>query len=427
MWFKHFGSGPGGAGEAYHIGVFGKTGSGKSGLAKMLLLAYARHKDMGILIIDPQGEFSYELQGHRVGEQGLEVDSVVGDLGRRVQRYGITDLQLSEWELLEELLLSQNFFRDALGIRVSDNAQLAAELITARLRQDRINLDSLSSQDMMRRALNVVRENANRVYTGQQRAGQLQDRIDAIVNSELAEIFGRYWQPITSLFQANQGKRTLFGIISDLMDTASSNGARPIVVVDISERGNPRLWNEELQHRILARLLDSVVVRASQTLSDDEGANVLVVLDEAHRHAPSGSLGAGTQAEALRSTLRRAVRETRKYGVGWLLISQTLGGIDNEILQQLRIHFFGFGLALGDEFRKLREFAGGDNRAMELYQSFRDPHSAPRRDLREFSFMAVGPVSPLSFSGRPLFFSAFIDPQEFIKANSLAAMSRMFP
>jgi hypothetical protein len=26
--------------------------------------------------------------------------------------------------------------------------------------------------------------------------------------------------------------------------------------------------------------------------------------------------------------------------------------------------------------------------------------------------MAVGPVSPLAFSGRPLFFSAFIDPQE---------------
>lgn len=56
---------------------------------------------------------------------------------------------------------------------------------------------------------------------------------------------------------------------------------------------------------------------------------------------------------------------------------------------------------------------------MELYQSFRDPHSFPRPDLREFPFMAVGPVSPLAFSGRPLFFSAFTDPDEFLSANRL--------
>ncbi len=82
-------------------------------------------------------------------------------------------------------------------------------------------------------------------------------------------------------------------------------------------------------------------------------------------------------------------------------------------------YFFGFGLALGDEFRKLREFVGGDERAMELYQSFRDPQSFPRRELQEFPFMAVGPVSPLSFSGRPLFFSAFTNPEEFITVNRL--------
>lgn len=425
MWFKHFGSGPGGAGEAYHIGVFGKTGSGKSGLAKMLLLAYARHKDMGILVIDPQGEFSYELQGQRVGKQGLAVDTVVAGLGREVMRYDISDLQLSEWELLEELLLSQNFFRDALGIRVASNAQLAAELVTASLRQDRITTDSLASQERLLQALAAVRRNANRIYTGQARAAQLQDRVDDIVNQELADIFDRYWQPVAALFQGRPGKRTLFGIIDDLVAKSPEGAGSPLVVIDISQRGNPRFWNEELQSRILARLLDSIVARASQTLADDTGANVLVVLDEAHRHAPSGSLGAGTQAEALRNTLRGAVRETRKYGVGWLLINQTLGGIDNEILQQLRIQFFGFGLALGDEFRKLREFAGGDNRAMELYQSFRDPQSAPRDDLREFSFMAVGPVSPLSFSGRPLFFSAFIDPQEFSAGNNLPSKPRL--
>ena len=63
----------------------------------------------------------------------------------------------------------------------------------------------------------------------------------------------------------------------------------------------------------------------------------------------------------------------KKYRIGWFFISQTLGGIDDDILKQLRSLFFGFGLALGDEFRKLGEFAGGDQRAMELYQSFRNP------------------------------------------------------
>jgi len=62
MWFKHFGeNGIQSAGEAYHIGIFGKTGSGKSVLAKMTLSAYARHKDMSIFILDPQGEFSDDL------------------------------------------------------------------------------------------------------------------------------------------------------------------------------------------------------------------------------------------------------------------------------------------------------------------------------------------------------------------------------
>ena len=37
LWFKHFGHGPNGTGEAYHLGIFGKTGSGKSVLAKMIL------------------------------------------------------------------------------------------------------------------------------------------------------------------------------------------------------------------------------------------------------------------------------------------------------------------------------------------------------------------------------------------------------
>ena len=142
---------------------------------------------------------------------------------------------------------------------------------------------------------------------------------------------------------------------------------------------------------------------------------MLVLLDEAHRHAPSGRLEEDSEADRLRS-LRRAVRETRKYGIGWFFISQTLGGIDNEILQQLRILAFGFGLAV--ETVADEGFAG-EISVRSSYTSLSAIRRAFRRDLQEFPFMAVGPVSPLAFSGKPLFFTAFTDPTEFLAANRM--------
>src|SRR3972149_3022286 len=68
LWFKHFDRGPDGAGEAYHLGIFGKTGSGKSVLAKMILLAYARYPKMALLGIDPQGGFARD--GKNGGPRG---------------------------------------------------------------------------------------------------------------------------------------------------------------------------------------------------------------------------------------------------------------------------------------------------------------------------------------------------------------------
>jgi DNA helicase HerA-like ATPase len=424
MWFKHFASGPGGAGEAYHTGIFGKTGSGKTGLGKYLLMAYARHPELGILVIDPQGEFSIELSGQRVGEQGFALDQAMGGLKRPVQRYSIRDIQLDGWDLFEELLVSQRFCHRALGIPPSsvDNASVAAEAIVKGLRGSKYHLDALNTPEALKAALAAAKKAANRIYTGLERAKQLERRIDeSLDDAELNDIGRSSWQPLCQLFAGGDGKRQLFSIIRDLVTSAGRQRImRPLVVVDISERGSDRkIWSEDFQRRILFLLLSNLVDVAASGLTERRSANTLVVLDEAHRHAPSGALESGSQAQRLRSTLRQAVRETRKYGVGWFFISQTLGGLDNEILQQLRSLFFGFGLALGDEFRKLQEFAGGDKNAMSLYTAFRDPQSAPRADLRDFAFMAVGPVSPLSHSGKPLFFSAFSDPVEFGTANDI--------
>ena len=427
MWFKHFGSGERGAGEAYHTGVFGKTGSGKSGLAKMILLGYARHPELGILIIDPQGEFSQELGGTTVGQQRLPVRDALDGLRRSVEVYSIQDIQLDEWDLFEELLVALRF-TEQLGIPAAsvDNSRRASEVIRAAL-EGSVRLDSLLSENVLRTALEAVTDerSAQSVYATATRARQLIEYVDEYLRStqRFTELYQSQWQPLARLFSGGSGRRSLYGIVRDLAMTNTDSS--PVVSIDLSEQGNQRFWSENLQRRLIKKLLDSLVRYASGELGLQDAANVLVLLDEAGRLAPSGRLDSGSEAELLRNTLRNAVRETRKYGIGWFFISQTLGGIDNEILQQLRTLFFGFGLALGDEFRKLREFAGGDRRAMDLYQSFRDPHSAPAPHLREFPFMAVGPVSPLSFSGRPMFFSAFTNPDEFLQGNQLPIQPRL--
>jgi len=432
MWFKHFGSGPGGAGEAYHLGVFGKTGSGKSGLAKMMLCAYARHPQLGILVIDPQGEFSLELSGTRVGQQRLQLDEAIRARGRPIEVFRIADIQLDDWTTFEEMLISLRFFEQLqIPIASAENARRASEVIRNAL-EGTHRLDSLGTLQVLRAALNAINDphNAGFVYATKARAQQLQQRVQRFLNDvqALNGLLNNTWQPICELFTSGPTRQRLFtyppqapGIVNRLLGSAVGNGPRPVIAIDISRQGNQRFWSEELQRRILAKLLNILVTQATSALSTQQSANVLVLLDEAHRHAPSGRLDEGSEADHLRSLLRRAIRETRKYGIGWFFISQTLGGIDNEILQQLRILAFGFGLAMGSEFDRLRDFAGGDKRSLELYQSFRDPQSFPHRDLQEFPFMAVGPVSPLAFSGKPLFFTAFTEPAEFLRVNQLRA------
>jgi len=106
-----------------------------------------------------------------------------------------------------------------------------------------------------------------------------------------------------------------------------------------------------------------------------------------------------------------------------MFISQTLSSIHPEIVQQLRIFFFGFGLALGQEFQSLKQLVGSQNTALDLYQLFRDPHSSFDQTNRQYSWMSIGPVSPLSFAGTPLFFNAFNKKEHFMAANNLTVES----
>jgi hypothetical protein len=287
MWFKHFGSGAGGAGEAYHLGVFGKTGSGKSGLAKMMLCAYSRHPQLGILVIDPQGEFTLELTGTRVGQQGLALDTAIKKQGRQIHKYAINDIQLDDWTLFEEMLVSLGFCQE-LTVTHQSNAIRAAEVIRNALERAEEKgkklypLANLVRQEALQAALNAVLDNQSLqyIFPSQDPRRRLQNRAQDILANRLPEVLQDKWSPIVELFAAGQNKRKLYGIISDLMGTADSTSARPVIVVDLSARGNQgRFWSDELQRRILGKLLNVLVIQATASLSTGKSANVLVVLD----------------------------------------------------------------------------------------------------------------------------------------------------
>jgi hypothetical protein len=419
LWFKHFDRGPDGAGEAYHLGIFGKTGSGKSVLAKMILLAYARYPKMALLVVDPQGEFAKEMSGRFSGEFALPVGDVAKNLGKKSHVLTVRNLVLDRWELFQQILEESIFF-ERLTIPRGENRQIACSVLADRLQKASVKLRDLHQRAAFDRAWGLLSdEKVQRIfYRTEASRGRFSS---ALEDADVEEFFNQYWQPVTELFREDrQGARSIEKALAWLLNPDVAN--RPILVVDLSkEQARGLFWNDRIQALVIKRLLDGLSQTAEHFYKEGQSLNALVVIDEAHRLAPRELPRDDDAARGVRAVLVDAARTTRKYGLGWLFISQTLSSLDSEIIQQLRIFFFGFGLALGQEFISLRQLVGSSGTALDLYQLFRDPHSAFDPASRQYSFMTIGPVSPLSFSGSPLFFNAFNSVEEFLSANKLKA------
>lgn len=418
LWFKHFDRGPQGAGEAYHIGIFGKTGSGKSVLAKKILLAYARYPQMALLVIDPQGEFARDVKpGSGTGEFPLPVGSVAKKLGKKYHVLTVSNLVLDRWELFEEILYESGFF-EGLTIPKGENRDLACRELSKRLRKAKVTLENLYKRESFDRAWNILSdEKMQKIFY---RSDNARKRFaDTLEESVPGEFYEEHWKPVCELFRSDrENAYTVNQVLGKLLNPERES--RPMLIVDLSrEQAEGIFWNDNIQALVIKRLLDGLNRTAEDFFKKEQNLNALVVIDEAHRLAPRYVPPEDEAAKGVRNNLIDAARTTRKYGLGWLFISQTLSSLHTEILQQLRIFFFGFGLGLGQEYESLRQLVGSTGPALDLYQLFRDPHSAFDTASRQYSFMTIGPVSPLSFSGTPLFFNAFNTVEEFLEANKL--------
>jgi hypothetical protein len=413
MWLKHFGQGEGGIGEAYHIGIFGKTGSGKSVLSKMVMMGYAKHKEMTIFVLDPQGEFSKIRNDTKVME-------TFEKLNKTVKFYNLHNIVLTTNDLFKKLLIHSGFF-DQLRIFYEDNKIRASDYIDgilsgnvkSSLVQNKIEPWHFHKRDIF----NIVwasmgsDQGLATIYSGK----EYQDRLRTSMQTANVDYVYHRWERVANLFTL-QGKQDNAVKVKDLTKIATEQAKGEIIIIDLSEINVPQniMWNEDIKLIVINEFLRSLNEEAQQTYRQGKILNTLVVIDEAHRLAPRERLE-NEELQRIRTTLKDAIRTTRKFGLGWMFISQTLSGLDREIINQLRIYLFGFGLAYGIELLGLRDLIAGNDEAIRLYQLFKDPQSNPKQ--REYSFMTIGPVSPLSFSGIPLFFQALQYPDGFIKEN----------
>lgn len=425
MTFRHFGRGENGAGEAYHIGVFGKTGSGKSTLTKMILSAYMRFPELGILILDPQGEFSKDFGSNSSEEFKVPLKEIAQNHRKQAVVISVRNLVLDRWELFEQILGESSFF-ERLSMPKGENRDLACSLLIENLRKHKVKLSELHTRESFDKAWQILSD--PNVQTIFYRSQSSRDRFNTTIqNADTDNFYTEQWLPVANLFsEQRQNARKVEDALKWLIGSDPRNGVRPILVIDLSkEKAEGMYWNERIQALVIKRLLQGLNSIAENYYKSNQNLNTMVVVDEAHRLAPKDN-PEDDALKSVKSIFIDSILTTRKYGLGWFFISQTLSSIDKTIINQLRISFFGFGLSMGAEFQSLRELAGGDANALKLYQSFKDPHSTLNPKNRQYSFMTIGPVSPLSFAGTPLFFTAFNNIKEFLEKNTLLNQRSLF-
>ena len=428
MYFKHFGDDedgiPGlGARDAYHIGVFGKTGSGKTVTAALMLLAYAKNnKDMNILVLDPQGQFTMDnrlLPGNNKFHDEIEKAGMSFESHNLINGVFLPDETQEDLSLFARLLVSNNFIRTAFRITTADKQDALADCIvrylTGRRNSPSFTLRNQNPDDLLRKMLGQFLSSDDDYIAYVYRDPNYQSRLRInmsqfldCIDKPVGEGAMKKWREILGLYASTNTKNEPKTSVDKIVETMLGNKKGNFVVLDMSS-GPGKIENENMQALFLNVIERRIAEAGGYLYSEGKMANCLIVMDEAHRYVNRKS--PDERVRELSDHIIGAVRTTRKHGIGHMFITQSLESMDDEIIKQMRIFAFGFGLTFGSEIKKIRELI--DNQAaLDLYKSFIDPGNR-----NEFPFMFSGPVSPLSATGAPLFVEIYNKYENFINKN----------
>ena len=424
---------------AFHAGVFGPSGVGKSVFTTYYIAGQMRHTGLGIFVIDPQGQFAtnngftFDLQAvARAFHRNVMVKSLA------------TEVRLpQDRALFVELLRKTRFFGPGgLNIRTQQALDAAGSAVEDLLGRTASWSDN-SAEQLLRTLLEGLRKatEAGDIYKDlkrDQKTGNVKEegagwKLLSVIQEALSGADDRWSalyrtvSPVASLFgpytpDGNGERIKMERLLHLALDRKEQ---RPYIVLNMAAVGPGDDAEEDAVALMQALNSDTVRARILRTLFDrleriagdeyrkgEDLLNTLVVFDEAWRYAPKSSND--NEIKALSNKLAEYARETRKYGVGWMYVLQSPSELHPTVWDQLKSGFraFGFGLSGGD--LDLVKQQVDRKESIDLYKSFAQPSEMNP----VYPFMLVGSISPLSFTMAPLYMTVFNSFERWRDANS---------
>ncbi|MEM5799936.1 MAG: DUF87 domain-containing protein [Candidatus Aenigmatarchaeota archaeon] len=402
--------------EAYHFCIAGQTGSGKSTLAKMVLSLYAaKSPAMSFIIIDPVGEFSNSFKGEDKSGFNLNLRDIWLSVGRSFEIYNLDNIHFDRWELFQKLMCKKKVF-DPFRILTEPKRQSAAEKLVSRLRTNGIPLTSLCDEKSGVCSIVTSEDFVKQVYAGDREVART---LEAVGETQAVEEFWDNFVSVAKYFYKTEGKKSIDGIIRGIgyqkraeEELQSQNIGRTIIF-DLSSLS----FGEEDIKYLLVYEICSLLYQVSLELYKQKigrNLNTLVVLDEAHNFAPASYLiKDNEELKKCAEQITKAFIETRKFGLGWMVISTRIGNLEKKLYEHSRVKMLGFGLHTGSDRDLIVETFGKD--IIHRYSILPDP-TDPLFNKKEVAFLIDGPITVLS-RNTPEFIKVFDSVEEFLNMN----------
>lgn len=289
-------------------GVFGKSGTGKSFLTRLLLSGIIRKQAAVNLIFDMHSEYGWEAA--REGKQFSTVKGLRQLFPGQVQIYTLDPASTKRRGVRD----AQELFISYDQIEVEDLALVRGEL----------NLSEASLENAI-----ILRNEFGKAWI---------TRLLSMSNTEIQE-FCETKMGSKSSIMALQRKLTRLDDLKYIRNSCPHNYVGQVlesleagkhVVVEFGSQSN--LLSYMLATNIIARRIhQAYVLKAEKFLQtknvSDRPRQLVVTIEEAHRFLDPATVG-----QTIFGTI---AREMRKYFVTLLVVDQRPSGIDNEVMSQI--------------------------------------------------------------------------------------------